>query len=43
VEYIEQAQQFAPEFQRVWRRGARELLVVEGQALTLDLTLTPGI
>jgi hypothetical protein len=40
VEFIEQGQQFAPEFQQVLRRGARELVVSEGQALTLDLTLT---
>jgi hypothetical protein len=40
VEYIERGQQFAPEFQQVLRRGARELVVSEGQALTLDLTLT---
>jgi hypothetical protein len=43
VEYIEPGQQFAPEFQRLWRRGARELVVVEGQALALDLTLTTDI
>jgi len=42
VEYLEQGQQFAPEFQQLLRRGARELVVSEGQALTLDLTLTPG-
>ena len=42
VEDLEQGQQFAPEFQQLLRRGARELDVSEGQALTLDLTLTPG-
>ena len=42
VEYIEPGQQTAPEFQQLWRRGARELVVVEGQALTLDLTPTPA-
>jgi hypothetical protein len=39
VEYLEQGRQFAPEFQQLLRRGARELVVGEGQALTLDLTL----
>ena len=42
VEYIEPGQEFAPEFQQLWRRGARELAVVDGQALTLDLTPTPA-
>ena len=42
VESLEQGQQFAPEFQQLLRRGARELAVSEGQALTLDLTFTPG-
>ncbi|HKE86948.1 MAG TPA: carboxypeptidase regulatory-like domain-containing protein [Vicinamibacterales bacterium] len=43
VEWIEQGQQFAPEFQQLLRRGARELTVGEGQTSTLDLTLTPDI
>ena len=43
VEYIEPGQQFAPEFQQLLRRGAREFTLSEGQSLTLDLTLTPGI
>jgi protocatechuate 3,4-dioxygenase beta subunit len=43
VDYIEPAQQHAPEFQQRIRRGARELTVGEGQALTLDLTLTPDL
>lgn len=43
VEWIEPGQQFAPEFQQLLRRGARELSVGEGQTLTLDLTLTPDI
>jgi hypothetical protein len=42
VEYLEQGQQFAAEFQQLLRRDARELAVSEGQALSLDLTLTPG-
>jgi hypothetical protein len=43
VEYIEQGQQWAPEFQRLWRRGGRQFVVVEGKDLTLDLTPTPDI
>jgi hypothetical protein len=43
VEYIEPGQQYAPEFQLLIRRGARELTVGEGQTLALDLTLTPDI
>jgi hypothetical protein len=43
VEWIEQGQQFAPEFQQLLRRGARELIVGEGQTLTLDLTLIPDV
>jgi hypothetical protein len=43
VDYIEPGQQYAPEFQQLIRRGARELTVGEGQTLTLDLTLTPDI
>lgn len=38
VEYVERGQQLAPDFQQRIRRGARELTVVEGQTLTLDLT-----
>ena len=41
LEWIEQGQQFAPEFQQELRRGAREITVAEGQNLTLDLTLRP--
>ena len=41
VEWIDQGQQFAPEVQQRLRRGARELTIAEGQAATLDLTLTP--
>ena len=37
------ASSYVPEFQQLMRRGARELSVVEGQTLTLDLTLTPDI
>ena len=40
---IEQGRQFAPEFQQLLRRGAREFNVGEGQTLTLDLALTPDL
>ena len=42
LEWIEQGQQFAPEFQQQLRRGAREITVAEGQSLTLELTLLPN-
>jgi len=43
VDWIEQGRQFAPEFQQLLRRRAREFSVGEGQSLTLDLTLTPDL
>lgn len=43
VDHIEPGQQYAPEYQQLLRRRARELTVGEDQALTLDLTLTPDI
>jgi hypothetical protein len=35
--------QFSPEFQEQLRRGAREFSVREGESVTVDLTLTPGL
>jgi hypothetical protein len=43
VESIEEGRHLAPEFQEQVRRGAREFTIGEGQALTLDLTLTPDL
>ena len=43
IESLEQGRQFAPEFQRQLRRGAREFTVREGESLSLDLRLTPGL
>ena len=39
----EQGRQFAPEFQRELRRGAREFAVREGESISLDLRLTPDL
>ena len=41
IESLEQGRQFAPEFQQRLRQGAREFTVREGEAVTLDLRLTP--
>jgi hypothetical protein len=43
IEALEQGRQFAPEFQQQLRRGAREFTVGEGQAVTVDLRLTPDL
>jgi Carboxypeptidase regulatory-like domain len=43
LETIEQGRQFSPEFQEQLRRGAREFSVREGETVTIDLTLTPGL
>lgn len=43
IESIEQGRQFAPEFQQQLRRGAREFAVREGEAVTIDLRLTPDL
>jgi hypothetical protein len=43
IEALEQGRQFAPEFQEQLRRNAREISVREGESVTLDLRLTPGL
>jgi carboxypeptidase family protein len=43
IETLEQGRQFAPEFQEQLRRAAREFLVREGESITVDLRLTPGL
>jgi hypothetical protein len=43
IEALEQGRQFAPEFQQQLRRGAREFAVREGEAVTVDLRLTPDL
>ena len=43
VESLEQGRQFAPEFQQRLRQGAREFSVREGEAVTMDLKLTPDL
>jgi hypothetical protein len=43
VEALEQGRQFAPEFQQQLRRAAREFTVGDGEAVTVDLTLTPDL
>jgi hypothetical protein len=43
VESLEQGRQFAPEFQQRLRQGAREFTVREGEAVTVDLRLTPDL
>jgi hypothetical protein len=43
LEALEQGRQFSPEFQKELRRGAREFTVTEGQAVTVDLRLTPDL
>jgi hypothetical protein len=43
LETIEQGRQFAPEFQEQLRRSAREFSLKEGENVTLDLKLTPGL
>lgn len=43
VEALEDGRQFSPEFQRELRRGAREFSLSEGETLSLDLRLMPGL
>jgi hypothetical protein len=43
LEALEQGRQFSPEFQKELRRGAREFTVTEGQAVSVDLRLTPDL
>jgi Carboxypeptidase regulatory-like domain len=43
LETIEQGRQFAPEFQEQLRRSAREFSLKEGENVSLDLKLTPGL
>jgi protocatechuate 3,4-dioxygenase beta subunit len=43
IEAIEQGRQFSPEFQKELRRGAHDFSVREGEAVTLDLKLTPDL
>jgi len=43
IETLEQGRQFSPEFREQLRRGAREFSVREGETISLDLTLTPGL
>jgi hypothetical protein len=43
IDSLEQGRQFAPEFQEQLRRGGREFSVREGESVTLDLELTPGL
>jgi protocatechuate 3,4-dioxygenase beta subunit len=43
IDTLEQGRQFAPEFQRQLRsRSPREFTIREGEAVSLDLRLTPG-
>ena len=43
IESMEQNRHYSPEFQKELRRGAREFTIREGESLTLDLRLTPGL
>jgi len=44
IETLEQGRQFSPEFQRQLRsRAPREFTIREGEALALELRLTPGL
>jgi protocatechuate 3,4-dioxygenase beta subunit len=43
IESIEQGREFSPEFQEQLRRQAREISLKEGESVTLDLKLTPGL
>jgi protocatechuate 3,4-dioxygenase beta subunit len=43
VESLEQGRQFAPEFQQRLRQGAKEFSVREGEAVKVDLRLTPEL
>jgi protocatechuate 3,4-dioxygenase beta subunit len=43
IESLEQGRQGSPDFRRQLRRGAREFTLREGETLTLDLRLTPGL
>ena len=44
IETLEQGRQFAPEFQRQLRsRSPRAFTLREGEVMTLDLRLTPGL
>ena len=43
LESLEQGRQGSPDFRRQLRRGAREFTLKEGETLTLDLRLTPGL
>jgi hypothetical protein len=43
IEALEQGRQFAPEFQQQLRRGAREFTLNDGEAVTLELSLTPDL
>jgi protocatechuate 3,4-dioxygenase beta subunit len=43
VESLEQGRQFAPEFQQRLRQGAKEFSVREGEAVTVDLRMTPDL
>ena len=43
IEALEQGRQFSPEFQKELRQGARQFTLEEGQAVTVDLRLTPGL
>jgi protocatechuate 3,4-dioxygenase beta subunit len=43
VESLEQGRQFAPEFQQRLRQGAKEFSVRDGEAVRVDLRLTPDL
>jgi hypothetical protein len=43
IESIEQGREFSPEFQEQLRRQAREISLKEGESVTLDLKVTPGL
>jgi hypothetical protein len=43
IEAMDQNRQYSPEFQRELRRGAREFTIGEGEVISLDLRLTPGL
>jgi len=43
IESMEQNRHRSPEFQKELRRGAREFMIREGETMSLDLRLTPGL
>jgi hypothetical protein len=43
LEYLEEGRQFSPEVREQLRKLGREVTLREGEALTLDLTITSGL